>query len=343
MSNHSFLFYTLICFSICSCSPRVATNIAKSYPPQEPDAPVVIYTRQQDVPPQSESLGTLIVDDAGFTTQCDSVTVFSIAKDETRKVGGNGFLLTAHSRPSIWSTTCHRIAGTMLFISDFTMPSTDAALSNINNSVSKRLQPRMTLSFDAGYGWRTAKLSDELNSYLKEFMKHLMSGFALDASFIYFCNDFYGVGLNYYQYGSSHKDYAQDLNTLQSGELKKTVRITYIAPVFPIRFPFGTSKNVFLLDINLSIGYIGYKSMESFVNYNAVHSGSSIGFRSDIGLSYKFSPEWAIGFKLTSATGTLSQMEVNENGKKTTTKFDVGKSESLEQAGITLGIRYYIK
>ena len=123
MSNYSFLFYTLICFSICSCSPRIVTNISKSYPPQEPDAPVVIYTRQQDVPPQSESLGTLIVDDTGFTTQCDSATVFSIAKDETHKVGGNGFLLTTHSPPSFWTTKCHRIAGTMLFISDFTMPS----------------------------------------------------------------------------------------------------------------------------------------------------------------------------------------------------------------------------
>ena len=371
MNNRSLLLCIFICIIGYACSPKVSTRITKSYPQQPPDAPVAFYTREMDVPSQSEPIGTIDIGDSGFTTNCDSATVFSIVKNETRKAGGNGFLVTRHLRPSFIGSSCHQISGTMLLVSDFsrtkndtpetitfvqTQPvsplSEDAKPAN-ETATFVQVQPanvsyrssrqfsRMSLMLDAGYNWRTAKIYDDLDDFEKHLVKQVMSGFLWNSSLAYYFKNYFGVGLSFQQFSASHEEYAEDLNTGQTGVFKINDRITYVGPAYMMQVPLGKSN--WLLDVCVSIGYIGYTSKQNFMNEKVIVSGATIGFQTEAGMSYKITPEWAIGCKLLTTSGTLFKFTVDNNGYKTTEKLDAKNGESLAQVGLSLGICYYLK
>jgi len=349
MNNRHFFLFALICLGGSACSPRINTRITKNYPPQAPDAPVAVYTKAPDVPPQSEPIGTVDIGDTGFTTNCDSATVFSLAKTETRKAGGNGLLVTRYLRPSFFGSSCHQISGTMLLVSDFSRTENDspetitfvqAQPAEVSYQQPSNQFPRMSFMLDAGYNWRTAKISDDLDDFGKHLVKQIKSGFLWNGSLAYFFKNYYGIGFSFQQFRASHETFGEDLNTGQTGVLKISDRISYIGPAFMMQTPLG--KSDWLFDLCFSIGYIGYVSNLNFVNLKRSVSGASVGFQSEVGLSYKITPEWAIGFKLLSTDGTLFQYTLDENGHKTTVKMDAKNCESLSQFGLSLGIRYYI-
>ena len=47
MNYKSFFLLALICSIGSACSPRISTNIVKSYPPQSSETLVAVYTREQ--------------------------------------------------------------------------------------------------------------------------------------------------------------------------------------------------------------------------------------------------------------------------------------------------------
>ena len=158
----------------------------------------------------------------------------------------------------------------------------------------------------------------------------------------YYFKNFYGIGLSFQQFRASHEAFGEDLSTGNTGVLKIADRITYIGPAFMMQTPLG--KSDWLFDLCMGIGYIEYKSKLNFANEKRTVSGATIGFQSEVGISYKITPEWAIGCKLISTSGTLFQYTfVDANGHKTTEKLDAKNAESLTQFGISLGVRYYIK
>jgi hypothetical protein len=72
------------------CSPVTAeTMIAKRYatPPQS-DAPFRVYLDKAQIPDNAEPLGVVALRDRG-NVKCDSTRVFSLARDEAVKAGGN--------------------------------------------------------------------------------------------------------------------------------------------------------------------------------------------------------------------------------------------------------------
>jgi len=370
MKFESFIFFVFICLFGSACSPKISTRITKIYPPQASDAYVAVYTREQDVPPQSEPIGTVDIGDTGFTANCDSATVFSMAKTETRKAGGNAFLVTQHLRPSFIGGSCHQISGTMLLVSGFsqienivpestpfvqtprqnnvqpsqtpsaetiTFVQTDPVVANYRPS---RQFPRMSFMLDAGYNWRNAKIDDDLNNFEKHIMKQVKSGFLWNGSMAYYFKNYFGVGLSFQQFRASHEAFATDLGTGNSGVFKINDRITYIGPAYMMQVPLGRSN--LLLDVCMSIGYIEYTSKQNFANEKIKVSGATVGAQAEVGISYKITPQWAIGCKMLSTAGALFQYTVENNGHKTTEKLE-DKAESLMQIGISLGIRHYIK
>ena len=352
MTYKSFFLHVLICSIGCACSPRINTNIVKNYPPQTLDTPVTVYTREQDVPANSELIGIVSVyDNTGIAANCDSVTVFLTAKTETQKAGGNGLLITKHIRPSFWAGSCHQIWGNMLLVSDFSrtddstvrsMPETITFVQTQRAIRQQKQLPKMAFMLDAGYNWRTAKIYGDLSDFEKHLMKQVKSGFMWSGSASYYFKDYYGIGLYFSQFSASYQTLAQDLSTGRNGEFKIADRITYFGPAFTMQAPLA--KSAWLFDIGFSIGYIEFKSKQSFLNEAVTISGNSVGFQTEAGLSYKISPEFAIGFKLRTADGTLFQLVTVDNyGQKTTQKLDSKKGESLAQFGLSLGIRYYIK
>lgn len=62
----------------------------------------------QKVPEGAKLLGTVIIDDTGFTSKCTYSDVIKDAQNQARAMGGNYLLITKHKEPNIWSS-CHRI------------------------------------------------------------------------------------------------------------------------------------------------------------------------------------------------------------------------------------------
>jgi len=164
-----------------------------------------------------------------------------------------------------------------------------------------------------------------------------------NGSFAYFFKKqfLYGIGLNFHHFGASYETYAQNLTTGQSGVLKVNDRIMYFGPAFMMQGALRESKWIF--DLSLGIGYLKYVNKYNFTDENIKLTGATVGFLSQIGLSYKITPEWAIGIKLITIDGALSEYTLNKNGQITNEKYEDNQREGLAQFGISLGIRYYIK
>ncbi len=108
----------LIILVLGSCSPKVMTELNKSYEPLDYNQEVVVIGIDQSVPEGSEELGQIKIGDSGFTTNCDYETVINKAKEEVRKAGGNSLKITEHKPPTVMGSSCHRITATILKLKD---------------------------------------------------------------------------------------------------------------------------------------------------------------------------------------------------------------------------------
>lgn len=61
-----------------SCSPRVGVKLYRTMPPADPSTQVAVFGLGHYGPPDAEIIGTLKVNDSGFTTKCDYQTVVGI-------------------------------------------------------------------------------------------------------------------------------------------------------------------------------------------------------------------------------------------------------------------------
>lgn len=109
MRSRNILFCVSLSMLFVSCSPKISVLVLKSYPPLQPNDTVTVYFQGKQVPKRAEPLAKVSVYDGGLTVNCNYDRVMGIAKNETRKVGGNGLLITDHRLPSIWGSSCHQI------------------------------------------------------------------------------------------------------------------------------------------------------------------------------------------------------------------------------------------
>ena len=70
------------------------------------------------MPETAERIGSVQVVDGGASTKCNYEQVVALAKLETAKNGGNALALMDHRKPSLLGSSCHQIAGDMLWIGD---------------------------------------------------------------------------------------------------------------------------------------------------------------------------------------------------------------------------------
>ena len=104
------LFLTAI-LSACSTS-KSFSPYGELYPPTS--VPVQIYSQGEAVPSSCIRIGELHIYDATLATQCGYNDVLEQAKSETNSHGGNAFVITRVSTPSVWTSTCYRIRGEIL-------------------------------------------------------------------------------------------------------------------------------------------------------------------------------------------------------------------------------------
>ncbi|MDR3140485.1 MAG: hypothetical protein LBU37_01965 [Tannerellaceae bacterium] len=75
---------------------------------------VKVFGVEDIEPDDAELLGTVKIDDSGFSTNCGLDVVIDKAKTEARKIGGNAIKITKHTPPSIWGSSCHQITADIL-------------------------------------------------------------------------------------------------------------------------------------------------------------------------------------------------------------------------------------
>ena len=337
-------FGSLLLLLFTACSPKIGTMVTKTYPPLEADSPVAVYLYQTDIPSGTESLGKVTVSDSGFSTNCDSVTVINLIKDEARKIGGDAVCITDHIRPSFWGSSCHQMAAIVLKMHEFEQQNQMESISiqeftEVKNRKMERTLPKFKVGANIGYGWRGAKLPNDLSAYERSFYKKTMSGIIWDGSFHYYFNDVYGIGLQYSSYYGTNSDYAESNETGETGVLSVKNPITFIGPVFAMRT--ATNDRKWIFNLNFGLGYLGYNIKETFSNDYYKESGATVGFLSNIGGEYKLNEHWGIGVDLTAISGIVNSVNVNENGNRSTYTLEGKDGVGLGQFRLTTGLRYY--
>lgn len=337
------LFALIVSFLVLSgCSPKIASNITKSYAALPAESPVEVFYTKSNLPVKSEVLGNVSVKDSGMSTKCDSSTVINKIKNEARKVGGNAVVIEKHTRPSNWGSSCHQMEALVLNVSDFTELTTanEPTIAYVEKTKVKQL-PRFTLAGNFGYGWRTAKLDPKLSGNDREYAKKLMNGPIWDFSANYYFNDTYGLGVVYSAYSSNASAWGTITDTNQAAELKTNSMITFIGPAFLVR---GASPNLkWIFNVQLGIGYIGYSLKNTVLNNYEKEYGASVGFSSKIGAEYKLTDSWGIGADLATVSGILNSVTNDLNGHKTTINYNKDAKEGLGHIRLSLGLRYYFK
>ncbi|MDD5570868.1 MAG: hypothetical protein PHD97_06890 [Bacteroidales bacterium] len=110
------LIFVLVIFSIIACSPKVTTNISKTYPALDYTKEVIVIGLSEAAPPSAIEIGTVKVGDSGFSANCGWEKVIEEAKTEDRKAGGNAIKIIEHKQPKAMGSNCHRITAKILRI-----------------------------------------------------------------------------------------------------------------------------------------------------------------------------------------------------------------------------------
>jgi len=125
MMNKIVLFVGVL--QVLACSPRVVTDITKGAVVSDTPVPITIFQLEDKAPEGAIKLGTVRIDDGGFTTRCKYKHVIAIAIEEARKAGGDALKITSYTKPyvqmqglSIVYYNCHEIDATILKLPDAT-------------------------------------------------------------------------------------------------------------------------------------------------------------------------------------------------------------------------------
>lgn len=338
--------------TMVSCSPpTVSRLITKSYPATAPDSPVEVYYSQEEIPQHSESLGLAQVRDNGFTAtrDCDSTKVINLLKAEARKVGGNAVYVSEHVPPSAWTGTCHQMQGTLLRTSGEAVSADTAATplapaaEYVSNHVisPQRRYPRFRFELSGGYASRLGKDPEGLDAATMHYLNKLKSGFYTNASFDYFFNDYWGVGLTYAGFFARASAWGNNGET--EGELLTTDNIHFIGPEVVARTPFSPVSH-WSFEARYAFGYVDYNEQIVFQNITETTKGSTIGMQVAIGLEYAFA-EWCGAFLQTQvSSGIINQLtRTSPEGHTETIKLEKEERISTGTVGVELGLRFYIK
>ncbi len=110
-----FIIITVI-IAITSCNVRKSTATYITGRPAY-NGEVKVLVNNSSVPKGAVLLGTVYIGDTGFTVKCNYEVVQKAALTEAAKMGGNYFLITAHSLPG-FSSSCHRLKGNVYWVDE---------------------------------------------------------------------------------------------------------------------------------------------------------------------------------------------------------------------------------
>ncbi|MCD8269092.1 MAG: porin family protein [Parabacteroides sp.] len=258
-----FLYYLLLPLLFGSCAPKVMTDLVKIRPASVTAEEVRLYGVGQAVPDTAELIGRVKVVDSGASTKCNYDQVVALAKRETAKAGGNALALTDHRKPSLLGSSCHQIAGDMLWLGDTANWGAGTALAlptpvrDENADRAKSPFSHSTFYGSIGYAFMTNKF------YLPQGTSgNPKNGVDWQLGYDWVSRSGFGAGVMYSGYKSSYAYSNMDIK----------VGLTYIAPQFVMKQKVGRWG----IEERIGMGYFNYR--ESAENVSASLSGFGYSF-----------------------------------------------------------------
>lgn len=146
MKYQLFLFILAIHLILCSCAPKITTNVFKTYPPIDYRQKIIVFENGADRLQKAEVLGSVNIGDNGYLRDCNYEYVLDLAKIESRKAGGNALRVIQHISPTGNGNTCHKISAEILRIENLSLSYSDGSnnrTSNIKTSVGENQNEKL--------------------------------------------------------------------------------------------------------------------------------------------------------------------------------------------------------
>lgn len=310
----SFVFWmiavlmTIMAFGLSGCqtAPRVIAELTEHHPARLADS-VIVYELGDQVPAEAKVIGTVKVTDGGMTPtyKCLYGSMLTLAVKKTAESGGNALRIDQHKKPSAWSSTCHRIWGSMLLLPDSLVDidavsaiqkaelNKDTELANMTKEQISRYEratnnPKNIFNANFGYGIVTSKIITDRREYKNK------GGFAADLSYLHFWS-LLGVGADFnYFHTSFDEGFDMDL--------------FYIGPSGALGLKLGEKWR---FDFTLSLGYGNYKESIWGLSY----SEGGFAAKSSMNLEYMCTKNIGIGIRISAFSMGLKKPEGYKGSK----------------------------
>jgi hypothetical protein len=359
--------HLIICIFILSllssCGPSISRSISQYHPPLDQNEPVEILGLDDTVPDNALTIGSVKLDDTGFSMNCGWDVVITKATDEARSMGGNILKITNHKRPDFWST-CHRISALVLKLDSLDMSQkakTNESEDNFHAALESALTGQQTetqlqpesktkivdypvfrLGLNGSWSYRLASIHPDTPSDFKQYTRELKSGFSYGADAIYYWSDRSGIGVKYSKFFSSNSIgsiYVDDpYGNRQYGKLSDDLAITFIGPVYSVR-SLVTKNNNYLV-LNAGLGYVGYKN--DFVLISpGLTKGSTLGLCYEFNYDIMLSESTALGLHIAYYSGLITKRTLTYNGQTEVQTLSKDNYEGLARLEVGIGLRFW--
>ena len=199
----------------------------------------------------------------------------------------------------------------------------------------------LRIAINGGYSYVLAEVSEAVPDDFKDYVNELKSGYHFGGDFTYYFSQPLGIGFRYYLFKTSNSMndiYVEDASGHKTfGVMSDDLTISYIGPMFSLRYLSPYNKNTFFT--NFSLGYMSY-SNKRVVVYNYKLTGSTFGVALDIGYDIGLSRNFSLGLQLSLNAGALVKYELDDG--TTTKKIELEKDEyeSLNRIDLSVGLRF---
>jgi len=136
MKNIINLLFIVSLMILSSCGSTIRTTATKTYEPNYSNEPIIVYGRNDQLPSQTEKIGTIKIGDSGFSVDCGWEKVLQKAKNECRKKGGNAIQIVSVYEPD-FSCTCYRLTAIILKGPEKEYISASEAKTGLNETIIK--------------------------------------------------------------------------------------------------------------------------------------------------------------------------------------------------------------
>lgn len=343
------LFLIALLFAITSCSPRITSNLLRTYEPEGTVNDVVLLGEKEPTPADAEWIGSIEVKGKGSYDSMAQET-----RLEAWRAGGKFFRVKSFASDGVRSDihimnsdiyrldTVQAVSKPMIVGNSNGYESAAGSAGDMTLETIPSIAGNNALRFFVGYGRRLNKLSPNLGNFEKIHYKRLMNGVLLGGELIYYYDDNgSGLGLRYQVMRSSTSDAVSityDDGSYKDGLWDEKVTISFIGPLYSGRAVSKNGKHLFMS--NVGAGLLMYNDIQAVDNEELTVAGKTFGITGDINYSYMLNDHFSIGADVSYTNGVIKRVTISDGTRTESFDLDENSREGLLHLGVCLQAVY---